>query len=115
MSTTDSSPLIGKIAALQNHKEFAEINWSGSFADYLEVVRQNPAVTRSAYQRVYDMILSYGQEEYLDNKKRLIALCTSSRTSNTAARTPSSGSTSRSCVWSACSRARPSATAPSAG
>ncbi len=71
MSTPDSSPLIGKIAALQNHKEFAEINWAGSFADYLEVVRQNPAVTRSAYQRVYDMILSYGQEEYLDNKKRL--------------------------------------------
>jgi len=28
-------------------------------------------VTRTAYQRVYDMILSYGQEEYLDNKKRL--------------------------------------------
>ena len=28
-------------------------------------------MTRSAFQRVYDMILSYGQEEYIDNKKRL--------------------------------------------
>src|SRR4029078_6904242 len=36
------------------------------------IVRKNPAVTRSAFQRVYDMILSYGQEEYIDNKKRLI-------------------------------------------
>jgi serine protein kinase len=71
MSTPDPSTLIGKIAGLQNHKEFAAINWTGSFADYLELVRQNPAVTRTAYQRVYDMILSYGQEEYLDNKKRL--------------------------------------------
>ena len=35
-------------------------------------MRKNPAVTRSAFQRVYDMILSYGQEEYIDNKKRLI-------------------------------------------
>ena len=71
MSTPDPSTLIGKIAGLQNQKEFAEINWTGNFADYLELVRQNPAVTRTAYQRVYDMILSYGQEEYLDNKKRL--------------------------------------------
>src|SRR6185295_17640514 len=39
--------------------------------DYLTLVRKNPAVTRSAFQRVYDMILSYGQEEYIDNKKRL--------------------------------------------
>jgi serine protein kinase len=29
-------------------------------------------VTRTAFQRVYDMFLSYGQEEYIDNKKRLI-------------------------------------------
>jgi serine protein kinase len=71
MSTSESSNLIGKIASLQNQKEFAELSWTGSFAEYLEIVRQHPGVTRTAYQRVYDMILSYGQEEYLDNKKRL--------------------------------------------
>src|SRR5579863_4734149 len=68
----DTPALIAKVAALQNLKEFAELNWSGSFEDYLALVRKNPAVTRSAFQRVYDMILSYGQEEYIDNKKRLI-------------------------------------------
>ena len=67
----DSSALIAKVASLQNLKEYAELNWSGSFEDYLNLVRKNPAVTRSAFQRVYDMILSYGQEEYIDNKKRL--------------------------------------------
>src|SRR5258708_7444883 len=68
----DTPALIAKVAALQNLKEYAELNWSGAFEDYLTVIRKNPAVTRSAFQRVYDMILSYGQEEYIDNKKRLI-------------------------------------------
>ncbi len=64
--------LTQKIAALQDYREYAELNWTGTFEDYLELVRKNPKVTRTAYQRVYDMILSYGQEEYIDNKKRLI-------------------------------------------
>src|SRR3954469_18806343 len=67
----DTPALIAKVASLQNLKEYAELNWSGSFEDYLTLVRKNPSVTRSAFQRVYDMILSYGQEEYIDNKKRL--------------------------------------------
>ncbi len=70
--TGDVPALTAKVAALQNLKEFAELNWTGTFEDYLALVRKNPAVTRSAFQRVYDMILSYGQEEYIDNKKRLI-------------------------------------------
>src|SRR5260221_11899586 len=64
--------LTSKIATLQDYREYEELNWSGTFEDYLAVVRENPSVTRSAFQRVYDMILSYGQEEYIDNKKRLI-------------------------------------------
>ena len=68
----DMPALIAKVAALQNLKEYAELNWAGTFEDYLAVVRKNPSVVRSAFQRVYDMILSYGQEEYIDNKKRLI-------------------------------------------
>jgi len=71
MQVTDSS-LIVKIAALQNQKEYAQLNWSGAFEEYLGLVRGNPALTRSAFQRVYDMVLSYGQEEYIDNKKRLV-------------------------------------------
>ena len=70
--SVDAPPLIKKIAGLQNLKEYAELNWSGSFEEYLGIVRKNPAVSRTAFQRVYDMILSFGQEEYIDNKKRLI-------------------------------------------
>src|SRR5436190_596374 len=71
MSASPSS-LVDKIGSLQNLKEFAELHWSGNFEQYLDVVRKNPTVARSAFQRVYDMVLSYGQEEYIDNKKRLV-------------------------------------------
>ena len=64
--------LVNKIARLQDRKEYAELNWSGSFDEYLALVRQNPLITRTAFQRLYDMILSFGTEEYIDNKKRLL-------------------------------------------
>src|SRR5499425_1604134 len=64
--------LVEQIASLQDYKEYMDLHWTGGFEDYLNLVRENPKVTRTAFQRVYDMILSYGQEEYIDNKKRLI-------------------------------------------
>src|SRR6266571_8616742 len=68
---TDSS-LVGRIAALQDKSSFKELHWEGSFEDYLKMVRENPRITRTAFQRIYDMILSHGKTEYIDNKKRLI-------------------------------------------
>jgi serine protein kinase len=67
-----SSGWVARIAALQDRRQYEELNWEGSFEDYLRMVVQNPKVTRTAYQRLYDMILSYGKTEYIDNKKRLI-------------------------------------------
>jgi len=61
-----------KIATFQDRKEYAELNWEGTFDEYLDLVRGNPKVTRTAYQRLYDMVLSHGKTEYIDNKKRLI-------------------------------------------
>ncbi|MFL5273006.1 MAG: PrkA family serine protein kinase, partial [Anaeromyxobacteraceae bacterium] len=63
---------LARIAEMQDRKSYSEQHWEGSFEDYLEIVRKNPKVTRTAYQRVYDMILSHGKTEYLDNKKKLI-------------------------------------------
>src|SRR5256714_4550992 len=68
---TDGS-LIGRIAALQDKSTFKELHWEGSLEEYLKIVRENPRVTRTAFQRIYDMILSHGKTEYIDNKKKLI-------------------------------------------
>ncbi|MBX5484757.1 MAG: serine protein kinase [Myxococcaceae bacterium] len=63
---------LSRISALQDKKQYEELNWEGSFEEYLQIVEQNPRVTRTAYQRLYDMILSHGKTEYIDNKKKLI-------------------------------------------
>jgi len=67
-----SDSLIQRIGKLHDIEEYRELHWEGTFEDYLDVVREDPLVARTAYQRVYDMILSYGTEEYIDNKKKIV-------------------------------------------
>ena len=66
------SEMVSRIAALQDYDRYRDLHWEGSFEDYLSIVRNKPEVTRNAFQRLYDMVVSYGEEEYIDNKKRLI-------------------------------------------
>jgi serine protein kinase len=40
-----------------------ELQWEGTFEQYLGIVEQNPAVANTAHARVYDMIVSAGVEE----------------------------------------------------
>ena len=69
---TNTPSMLSKIAALQDYERYRDLHWEGSFEDYLQVVRERPQVTRNAFQRLYDMIVSYGEEEYIDNKKKLV-------------------------------------------
>ena len=52
--------------------DYRKVHWEGSFEDYLDIVRETPAVTRTAYQRLYDMILSHGVEERQENKEKAV-------------------------------------------
>ncbi len=63
---------VAQIAQLQDVEHYRELHWEGSFDEYLKVVRQRPRVVRSAYQRIYDMIVSHGREEYIDSRKKLV-------------------------------------------
>ncbi len=63
---------LAKIASYQNVTQYKEHNWTGTFSDYLDIVRRTPQVTRNAFQRMFDMIMSYGREEYIDSKKKLV-------------------------------------------
>src|ERR1700752_3584484 len=72
MAETRASNMTDRIAAMQDFKLYRELHWEGSFEEYLGIVREKPQVTRNAYHRLYDMIISYGPEEYIDNKKKLI-------------------------------------------
>ena len=52
--------LLEQISQRIDRNLFQQEHWQGSFEEYLEIVLQNPRVTRAAYERLYDMVLSYG-------------------------------------------------------
>lgn len=56
---------------IQPKEEFKQLNWEGSFFEYLEMVKGNSSLARNAFQRMYDMVLSWGVENYIDYKKEV--------------------------------------------
>ncbi|MEZ0369425.1 MAG: serine protein kinase, partial [Candidatus Sericytochromatia bacterium] len=66
------SELISYVTSLHNSDEFRALRWEGNFEEYLDMVYDNPKVARSAFQRVFDMVMSFGTEEYTEYKKRII-------------------------------------------
>jgi serine protein kinase len=64
--------MVAKIAAMQDYDRYRDLAWEGTFEQYLGLVQARPEVTRNAFQRMYDMVLSHGSEEYVDNKKKLV-------------------------------------------
>src|SRR5947199_4361341 len=62
------------LAALRqqiNLTDYRKKHWEGSFDEYIDIIREHPEVTRSAYQRLFDMIISHGTEEVLENKDKV--------------------------------------------
>jgi len=68
-SQSTSSSLLDLIAEKQDATRFQTLLWEGSFSDYLALVEQNPSIARNAYQRLYDLIESFGSETYTEYKK----------------------------------------------
>jgi serine protein kinase len=66
---TKTNPLISLIDRKLDLSKFREQHWEGNFSEYLDIVSENPTVARNAFQRVYDMILSYGSESFTQFKQ----------------------------------------------
>src|SRR5438876_3761776 len=63
--------ILVRLSERLNLSDYRKTHWEGSFAEYLDIVREHPEVTRSAYQRLFDMITSHGTEEVLENKDKV--------------------------------------------
>ncbi len=61
----------GLIRGSLDLKKFQDEHWQGTFQQYLELLEQNPLVVRTAHQRLYDMILAYGQDEVEVDKEKV--------------------------------------------
>ncbi len=55
----------------QDLAQYQDEHWEGSFQDYLALVAENPLILRTAHQRVYDMVMSYGVEELEVDKAKV--------------------------------------------
>ena len=66
-----ANPLISIIDRRLDLSHFREQHWEGTFWEYLDIVMENPRVARNAFQRVYDMILSYGTETFTQFKQEV--------------------------------------------
>lgn len=53
----------------EHRKEQEKASWTGSFAEYIEIVRSNPSVAKTAHARVYDMIAWHGVSEENGQRK----------------------------------------------
>jgi serine protein kinase len=52
--------VLERISQKQRPDVYRQEHWQGSFDEYLDIIQHSPRVTRTAYQRLYDMVLSYG-------------------------------------------------------
>ncbi|MGM7700094.1 PrkA family serine protein kinase [Pseudalkalibacillus sp. Hm43] len=59
--------ILGKLQ--QHREEEKRLVWEGTFAEYLEILRERPEVAQSAHSRVYNMIKSHGIEDMNGKKK----------------------------------------------
>src|SRR6478752_5124257 len=71
MSTSIGKSILSTLREQLNLPEYQKIHWEGSFEEYLDIVHRHPEVTRTAYQRLYDMILSHGVEESYEFKEKV--------------------------------------------
>ncbi|MCY8425411.1 serine/threonine protein kinase PrkA [Bacillus vallismortis] len=53
----------------QYREEEQRLKWEGTFADYLQIIKENPMVAQSAHSRVFNMIKDSGIEE-VDGRKK---------------------------------------------
>ncbi len=63
--------ILNAVRQQQNLNDYRKKHWEGSFDEYLDTVAEHPEVCRSAYQRLFDMILSHGTEDTYENKEKI--------------------------------------------
>lgn len=64
--------LLQNISSQHSPEAFRQEHWVGTFSDYLDISCQQPGVNRTAYQRLYDMVMSYGTYKVENSKENLV-------------------------------------------
>src|SRR5205085_10151028 len=68
----DGQQILSSLNEKIDSERFRKLHWEGTFDEYLSMVSREPKIARTAFQRVYDMIMSYGYEEFYDGKEKMV-------------------------------------------
>lgn len=52
--------LLEQFSSRKDVEQYQQDHWQGSFSEYLDIVKSDPTVGRTAFQRMYDMIMEQG-------------------------------------------------------
>lgn len=69
MEETIKTDSLSVLAGQFDVSKFRALNEEMTFGEYLEQVKKNPRLARTAYQRIYDMILSKGTSQFKRYRK----------------------------------------------
>ncbi len=61
--------IIALVGQRQDSQQFRRTNWTGTFEQYLDIVQDQPQVTRNAFERIYDMVMSYGTSTFQEARE----------------------------------------------
>lgn len=67
----DVNKIVAAVTKGEFHEKYQELHWEGSYKEYLNMVLERPQVARTSFQRIYDMIESYGSHKYTEYKKEI--------------------------------------------
>lgn len=67
----DAERIYSIVGKSDYQKTYGELSWHGTFQDYLDMVIERPVIARTAFQRLHDMIASYGYTTYTEYKKKI--------------------------------------------
>jgi serine protein kinase len=70
-TSTPALNLVQRIRDRQDPARYQDLHWEGSLPEYLEMVQREPRLARNAFQRLYDMIESFGTRRYTEYKKEI--------------------------------------------
>src|SRR3989442_7813714 len=68
---SNGKTILASLRQQLNLTDYRKTHCEGNFDEYLDIVREHPEITRTAYQRLYDMIISHGTEEVYENKEKI--------------------------------------------
>src|SRR4051794_5036828 len=67
----DAQRIMDLVNSREFGKEYVDLNWTGTYRDYLNLVVESPEVARTSFQRIHDMIVGYGSTTYTEYKKEI--------------------------------------------